>query len=69
MEVIMDAVSLEHEGLAPEAKEQVRRVEVRKEHYALEVFEDHHGETWVRVRAGSHVSAPIPFADFVVGNQ
>ncbi len=42
---------------------------VRNNEYALEIFDDAHGDTWVRVRTGKTVSQPIPFADFVVGNQ
>jgi hypothetical protein len=69
----MDSFSWEVDGQAPEAKEGIRRVEVRNKvrnnEYALEIFDDAHGDTWVRVRTGTTVSQPIPFADFVVGNQ
>ncbi len=68
----MEAISWEVDG-QPEAKEGVQRVKVRNrvrnQEYALEVFEDKHGETWVRVHTENHTSQPIPFADFVVGNQ
>ena len=68
----MDAISWEVDG-QPEAKEGVHRVKVRNRvcnrEYALEVFEDERGETWVRVHTEHHNSQPIPFADFVVGNQ
>lgn len=69
----MDSLSWEVDGEAPEAKEKVRRIEVRRlirnREYALEVFDDDNGETWVRVRTETSVSSPIPFADFIVGNQ
>lgn len=68
----MDAISWEVDG-QPEAKEGVHRIKVRNtvrnREYALEVFEDDKGETWVRVHTESHTSQAIPFADFVVGNQ
>ncbi len=50
-------------------KASIRKVEVSEKHYSLEVYEDDNGETWVRVKTGSHLSKPIPFLDFIIANQ
>jgi len=47
----------------------VKRVEISQDHYGLEIYEDQAGDTWVRVKAGTFVSLPIPFPDFIVANQ
>lgn len=73
----MDAVSIEHTGSdrteytnsQGPAKAKVKRVIISDQHYLVEVFEDEFRQTWVKVRTGDYVSRPIPFRDFVVGNQ
>jgi hypothetical protein len=80
-EVDMDAVEIDLVGSSPARYENgvrrfkkgreaaVRKVQVSESHYSLEVYEDDNGETWVRVKTGSHLSKPIPFSDFVIANQ
>jgi hypothetical protein len=72
----MDAVSIEQGtgktefiNSQPTEGGKVRRVLISDQHYYVEVYEDDFRQTWVKVSTGDYVSRPIPFRDFVVGNQ
>jgi len=72
----MDAVSIEQTGSStelinslPTVGGKVGGVLISDQHYYVEVYEDDFGQTWVKVRTDEYQSRPVPFQDFVVGNQ